>query len=972
MLFMRSTGTWYTSPFTLRYPERVHETLLQSLYRVTQQNPKAIALIDNNREYTFHELCQRIAGMAEQIQGTDTPIALLQELHINAVVAWFACALAHKPFLLLDPQHPKERLLSLMQQAQCNMVLTDEASKYLFIDSPGIQLVLPDNRLGELNPNLGLESSALTMIFPTSGSSGEPKLIAYATNTLQAKVQASIQLMKVEAEQRVLIAGSHAQYGYMHHALVFLLAGGTLCLSDIMQTGFQGIVHAIEKMGVRHIRFTPSLFRKFVQWSGALPALKKVEAVRFSGEPLLANDVIVAKSVLTPNALIQNVYGSTESALFIWSNTEGESIGENDLVPIGRIYPLASFAIQAVDDNNQLGELLITSPFQALGDYRDGEINTTRWDVDPIHLNDRIYSTGDLVRLTPDGMLLHLGRIGRMVKVNGNRVYLNEVENALLAIPGVDEAAVLDYQVQNSTHLYSFVVTNNVTVDSNALLNLLRKRLPNYMLPKHIVVVPKIPLLVGGKIDYPFLFQLIEQRMAPTQHAEIIDDEWQLLIALWDKYLWKGAHREVADFISLGGDSLGMMSFVVELEEKLGRKMKMADFSKNVTLLQLAYAFQIQRSGGDIEEQLETIYFKQYRKIATEINHTALVMPNVFGHAQVHLFKQVDLFPNYTIWGANYLMESGRLSDNERWWKSVQQMVEGILSKKIPAPNMLFGFSIGGSVAWMVARLLTDTPFSPEWVVLLDAPPLHRYAKTNRAILPDVLFNAPAKFGIKIIQIRRKPFKSALHGWININEWKAEEGIRFYIDIPTVDHDEIAHPLILPLVQKALSTIIFESHPNSQSEITEDMPNLPGVLVYRCLQGDVDTMKQIMHEHALPPEWFTMMFFIETTLAIYKLQGLFEAYNVVNYALKRFPSSKGLHYLKNRLQRNDSQLAFFNMPSIASKVFIDIEYQLKETRVYKPNFILRPLIFFYWICDVYTALWTAKMKKRRNNNHGNS
>jgi hypothetical protein len=131
-------------------------------------------------------------------------------------------------------------------------------------------------------------------------------------------------------------------------------------------------------------------------------------------------------------------------------------------------------------------------------------------------------------------------------------------------------------------------------------------------------------------------------------------------------------------------------------------------------------------------------------------------------------------------------------------------------------------------------------------------------------------------------------------------------------------------------------------------------------------------MKKIMQEHDVPPEWFTLLFFIETILAIYKLHGLFEAYEVVNYALKGFPSSKGSHYLKRRLQRNDTQLAFFNMPYIASKVFIDIEFQLEKTRVYKPNFILRPLNFVFWLWDVYSALWIATMQKRRNNIHGNS
>ncbi|MGI9192300.1 MAG: non-ribosomal peptide synthetase [Chitinophagaceae bacterium] len=965
---MPETRTWFSSPFTLQHPERVRETLSQSLYRVTQHNPQAIALIDHNRTYTFHELSQRVAGLAEQIQTLDAspePIALLQGLHINAIAAWFACALANKPFLLLDPNHPKARLLEQLQKAQCQWVLADEETQHLLRHTSDIKILLPDERLREFVPNLGLLADALAMLFPTSGSSGEPKLIAYAATTLQAKVQASIELMQIEPEQRVFIAGSHAQYGFLHHALVFLLAGGTLCMSNIKQTGFQGVVQAIEELGVRHIRFTPSLFRKLVQWSGAHDALKKLEAVRFSGEPLLANDLTLAHSILKSDALIQNVYGSTESALFIWRNTDCPLPLEHDFVPIGHIYPLASFAIDALDEEDKhVGELHIKSSFQALGDFHHGQIQTTRWQETKGHSHERIYATGDLVRLLSDATLLHIGRFGRMVKVQGNRVYLNEVENALLAISGIDEAAVIDVEEEDRTVLYGFVSSKNTHIEPNSLLNHLRNQLPNYMVPKQLTLLPKIPLLVGGKVDYASLVHLINQPVKTNVHANTTSNEWQLLIQLWDKYLWTGAHHEVADFVSLGGDSLGMMSLVAEAEMQLGRKMNAVDFQKNITLIQLAHAFQLPANSLPQQKQTENSYYKEYRSCTVKPSNTALVMPNVFGHAQVHLFREVPLFPEHSIFGANFLIESGRLSDNERWWKCVQQIVAAILSKNIPAPNLVFGFSISGSIAWMVARLLTNTPFCPEWVVLFDAPPLHRYTKMNRGFLPDSFFHAPSNSSLKIIHIRRKPLKSALHGWININEWLPEDGLRFYIEIPSVDHDEIAHPDILKLINKVLWSTMQCEQPISSIEIKQDLPMLPGVLLYRCLEGDINTIKQIMHEYATPPEWFTLSFFIETILAIHKQYGPYEALNIVSYALKQFASSKSLQYLRKRLKRNESQLSLYLTSSIVPKVFFHIECQLNKKSAHTSNSLARSINWIYWLWDVYTALWISKMQKR--------
>ncbi|MBU3677845.1 MAG: amino acid adenylation domain-containing protein, partial [Chitinophagaceae bacterium] len=414
----------------------------------------------------------------------------------------------------------------------------------------------------------GLLAEALAMLFPTSGSSGEPKLIAYATTTLQAKVQSSMQLMQVEPQQRVLIAGSHAQYGFLHHALVFLLAGGTLCLFDIKQSGFQGIVHAINELGVRHIRFTPSLFRKFVHWTGSHAALQQLDAVRFSGEPFLRSDLDLALSVLQPHVKIQNVYGSTESALFIWhfSGIDNLMFGAN--IPIGHIYPFSSYAIQAPHDMDKgsVGELLIRSPYQALGDYENGKINDARFrEYEPI-INERIYASGDWVQQLDDTSLLHLGRIGRMVKLRGNRVYLNEVEQCLMAHTDVYEAAALVRETSGESILYAFVTSTANQLIEEKLHEFLAKHLPEYMLPRRIIMLPQMPLLVGGKLDYQALLDTLHSMESQIDSTRTHENDLQQLIQLWDDELYAGAHLAVGDFISLGGDSLGLMSLVVEAE----------------------------------------------------------------------------------------------------------------------------------------------------------------------------------------------------------------------------------------------------------------------------------------------------------------------------------------------------------------------------------------------------------------------
>ena len=93
-----------------------------------------------------------------------------------------------------------------------------------------LKKLIPGHHLASLQLENCLGCSEPAMIFPTSGSEGASKLIAYSSTTLQVKAQSSRRLMQIPEGARVVIAGSHGNYGFLHHAFVFLLSGGALCL----------------------------------------------------------------------------------------------------------------------------------------------------------------------------------------------------------------------------------------------------------------------------------------------------------------------------------------------------------------------------------------------------------------------------------------------------------------------------------------------------------------------------------------------------------------------------------------------------------------------------------------------------------------------------------------------------------------------------------------------------------------------
>ncbi|OYW18618.1 MAG: hypothetical protein B7Z52_04790, partial [Burkholderiales bacterium 12-64-5] len=398
---------------------------------------------------------------------------------------------------------------------------------------------------------------------------------------MQAKVQCSAMVMGVEPGDTVMIAGSHANFGVLHHALVFLFRGGTLCLHDMREGGLSGMFGAIARFGVNHLRFTPSLFRTVAAMPEAAPALRQAACIRFAGEPLLRGDIALARAHLPPACAVQNLYGSTESMIFFWSDRT-EALPPGALVPNGRIYPVAEFLL--LDEagrpaaEGEAGELVISSRLNALGDWVEGRVDATRFPPDPRGGGRRLYHTGDVVRLLPDGCMVVQGRRDRLLKVNGQRVSLLEIEATLRGMPGCAQVSVQPRDQAGATQLVAFLVmAPGAPADPGAWL---AARLPRYMVPARFLAVQDLPLLPGGKVDGRALLALLPADPAPFAPAPPAAEDGLAaeLQAAWARILGVATVEPSADFFALGGDSLKLLDLTLAVERHTGRPLSPAAF----------------------------------------------------------------------------------------------------------------------------------------------------------------------------------------------------------------------------------------------------------------------------------------------------------------------------------------------------------------------------------------------------------
>jgi acyl-coenzyme A synthetase/AMP-(fatty) acid ligase len=221
------------------------------------------------------------------------------------------------------------------------------------------------------------------------------------------------------------------------------------------------------------------------------------------------------------------------------------------------------------------GEACIGGLGVALGYHRREALTAERfvpdrWSEEP---GARLYRTGDLVRWRHDGLLEHLGRLDHQVKVRGFRIELGEIEAALSEHASVSHCVVVTRaEREDDVRLVAYCVPTSHLLDPVALREHLRARLPEYMLPQHIVRLNELPLLPNGKIDRNALPRPVSDVLTTPDHraVKLRTPEEVAIAEIWSSLLGADDISPVDNFFDLGGHSLLAMRAVLGMREKLG------------------------------------------------------------------------------------------------------------------------------------------------------------------------------------------------------------------------------------------------------------------------------------------------------------------------------------------------------------------------------------------------------------------
>jgi acyl-coenzyme A synthetase/AMP-(fatty) acid ligase len=490
--------------------------IIERLQSVARRRAGAVAVVDDEGSLTFAHLMQSVMRLADAIelhQPSPSNVAILLPTGRAYVVAVYACLAAGRVAVLLDASFPQARNAAIAAATGVTLVLTQAGCDFiaapgsmaLAVDlSAGIGAATASATAGHIRQPLQLDAPAF--ILCTSGSSGLPKAIVHSQRTMLHLARTAHDALHVDENDRVMPLSSLSSLGGITPLLSYPLGGASLHLIDLKARGLGEMLGDLTEHPITILRAAPSTLRGLARLPESATAFSRLRIVQTYGESLTRMDLRSLRAVISPQCYVRSTYGSTEASGMSWFADESDAHDPIRL-PTGALMPDTAAVI--VDPNGaacargEIGELVVRSRYNSLGEFVDGRLVAGRLQPDPIDPARRIYHTGDLARCDRDGVFVVLGRCDRMAKINGQRVEPAEIENVLRRHPSVDKAEVLALTRKSGTMLTAFVVAiaGRASGLERTLRDELRRSLPSFMVPSRVVLLETMPLLPGGKID---------------------------------------------------------------------------------------------------------------------------------------------------------------------------------------------------------------------------------------------------------------------------------------------------------------------------------------------------------------------------------------------------------------------------------------------------------------------------------------
>ncbi|AFZ28072.1 amino acid adenylation enzyme/thioester reductase family protein [Cylindrospermum stagnale PCC 7417] len=745
-----------TNSFNEFPKQEIEQSIPARFEQQAKKYPHNIAVKTKNYQWTYRELnlqAHKIAQILLQKNlNRDAKIALLFDHDAPMVSAILGVLKLGQIYVPLEPKYPRQRVLSILEDSLCQLVLTNNknlADAQKITDGKLPIINIDDINVNDFPEEITQEISADTLayILYTSGSTGKPKGVIQNHRNVLHFIRNYTNNLHVSPNDKLTLFSSYSFDAAIIDIFSAILNGATLYPFNIKVEGLAHLSEWLDEQEITIYHSTPTVYRQFIQILPVKPSiektqLSKVRLVVLGGEEVVKSDVELYQKHFSHECILVNGLGSTESSFNLQYLIDKKTQLTQKQVPVG--YPFDDTEIILLDESGNptdiLGEIAIRSPHIALGYWQKPELTKVVFLNDSEGSNKRIYRTGDLGRLRVNGAIEFLGRKDFQVKIRGFRIELGEIEAVLSQHPAVQEAVVITREViPGEKRLVAYIIprsnpnlnqeignepfTQSQSLIINQLKQSLKQNLPDYMVPSAFVLLDVLPLTPNGKINRRALpapdFAKFESEKytTPTDNLEL------QLTKIWENVLGIQPIGLSDNFFDVGGHSLLAIRLFAQIEKIFGKHLALTTLFQSPTIRQLANVLR--------QEGCSTSWSSLVPIQPNGSKPPFFYIHTVYGgliHSHNLLSKMNSDQP---IYGLQAQGLDGKKPPHTCIEDMAGHYIKEIQTVQPHGPYFLGGWCAGGMIAYEIAQQLYAQGETVELLVIFDAYPPKMISQSN-------------------------------------------------------------------------------------------------------------------------------------------------------------------------------------------------------------------------------------------------
>ncbi|MGH7826174.1 MAG: AMP-binding protein [Candidatus Binatia bacterium] len=613
------------NPFTKFTRNNIEQSIASRFEQIVDSDPSHVAVKVDDQAVTYgtlNKMANRIAHALRSGSGTSNePVAVLVKNDLGTIAAIIGIMKAGKIYVPLDISFSPAWAKFILQDINIKIVLTGGDglglakswlnSAHILIDFESL-----DAGWNEANPENGVSPDALSQILYTSGTTGHPKGVMDNHRNMLHYVMRLGNASHISPEDRMTLVRPPSSAGALSNLYLALLSGSAIFPVDLKQVGLTAIADWLQREKITILHAGGTVFRHFAQQLTGAEQFPDLRLIRLGSGPAFEQDLELSKRHF-PDALLLHVLSSTETNTCRVHFFSKDSHVPDGALPVG--YAVEDMEVLILDDSgnplgvNEVGEIAVRSAYIFPGYWNNSVLTDSAFVGTPDANGRRVFRTGDLGRLQPDGCLEYLGRKDFRLKIRGYRIQAEEVELALLQIPGINQAAVAAHKDgHGDDRLVAYVTTATKEIPTiSRMRDSLKTWLPDYMVPSKFMILESFPLNTNDKVNRQELPtpdldrpKLGTRFNAPTTRTESV------LAKIWSEALGINSVGIHDLFFDLGGDSIIATRIVSAIGRIFPWNLTLVEFYDACTVAQAAQLLVQKAPSAERAEKVATLFLQ--------------------------------------------------------------------------------------------------------------------------------------------------------------------------------------------------------------------------------------------------------------------------------------------------------------------------------------------------------------------------